>query len=281
MSTVDAESEAGASDLAADGDTPEHGAVSATRAIAVIAQRDLIRQVKHPGMLVSQAMQMVFIVVIFGVGFNSMIRPSDGLPFSAYVFPGIIAIQVVTVGINSGLGYAWDREFGVLREMLVAPAPKMCLPVGKVVATGAVVCVQSAIMLLLSPILEVPLTPTGFVYGTAAYTFLGMVFSSIGLLLATAITRIQTLQSSVSLATFPMLFLSGSVFRPDDLPAWLSGLITVNPMSYGVDLVRHVLLEAAGTGVPGGGLAHPAVDVAVLGGFVVAAFAVIRLRVGK
>ncbi|WP_253863880.1 ABC transporter permease [Prauserella halophila] len=262
-------------------DAPEHGAVSATRAIVVIAQRDLIRQVKHPGMLVSQAMQMVFIVVIFGVGFNSMIRPSDGLPFSAYVFPGIIAIQVVTVGINSGLGYAWDREFGVLREMLVAPAPKMCLPVGKIFATGTVVCVQSAIMLLLSPILEVPLTPAGFAYGTAAYTFVGIVFSSIGLLLATAITRIQTLQSSVSLATFPMLFLSGSVFRPDDLPAWLSGLITVNPMSYGVDLVRHLLLNAAGTGVPGSGLAHPLVDFAVLCGFLVAGFTAIRIRVGR
>lgn len=75
----------------------EHATVGATRAMAVIAQRDLIRQIKHRGMLFSQAMQMIFIVVIFGVGFNSMIQPSDGLPFSAFVFPGIIAIQVSTL----------------------------------------------------------------------------------------------------------------------------------------------------------------------------------------
>jgi ABC-2 type transport system permease protein len=251
----------------------ERPVVSATRAITVITQRDLIRQVKHPGMLATQAMQMVFIVVVFGVGFNDMIPPSGGLPFSAYVFPGIIAIQVVTVGINAGLGYAWDREFGVLREMLVAPVPKVCLPAGKVVATGVIGCVQSAVMLLLSPILGVPLTAGGFVMATLAYTLTGIVFATVGLLLATTMKHIQSLQAAVSLAMFPMLFLSGSVFRPDAIPGWLAAAITVNPMSYAVDLVRHVLL--------GGGFLPPVADLVVLLGVGLAAGAVIRLRVGR
>ncbi|HEX2300629.1 MAG TPA: ABC transporter permease, partial [Pseudonocardiaceae bacterium] len=193
------------------------------------------------------------------------------------VFPGIIAIQVVTVGINAGLGYAWDREFGVLREMLVAPVPKVCLPAGKVVATGVIVAVQAAAMLLASPLLQVPLTATGLLAGTAAYTLAGMVFAGIGLLLATSIKRIQTLQSSVALAMFPMLFLSGSVFRPEDIPDWLGGLIMINPMSYAVDLVRHVVLA----GRPYAGLAPAGVDLLVLLGAGLLAAVCIRWRVGR
>lgn len=253
------------------------GTAGVARAVAVIAQRDLIRQLKHPGMLVTQAMQMLFVVVVFGVGFNAMIGPSGGLPFSAYVFPGIIAIQVVTVGINAGLGYAWDREFGVLREMLVAPVPKVCLPAGKVVATGVIVGVQAAAMLLASPLLQVPLTATGLLAGTAAYTLAGMVFAGIGLLLATSIKRIQTLQSSVALAMFPMLFLSGSVFRPEDIPGWLGGLIMINPMSYAVDLVRHVVLA----GRQYAGLASAGVDLLMLLGIGLLAAVCIRWRVGR
>lgn len=259
----------------------ERAAVGAFRSIGVIAQRDLIRQLRNPGMLATQAMQMVFVVVVFGVGFNSMIAPDGGLPFSAYVFPGVIAIQIVTVAINSGLGYAWDREFGVLREMQVAPTPKVCLPAGKVVATGIIVCVQSAIMLLLSPLLSVPLTLLGFLGATLAYTVAGMVFSAIGLFLATAIRRVQTLQSSVALLMFPMLFLSGAVFRPEQLPGWLTAVVAVNPMSYAVDLVRHVLLNAAGEQVPGGGQAHPLFDLVLLLAFGAVAGIAVRLRVGR
>lgn len=259
----------------------ERTSVGALRSISVIAQRDLLRQLRNPGMLVTQAMQMVFVVIIFGVGFDSMIEPEAGLPFSAYVFPGVIAIQVVTLGINSGLGYAWDREFGVLREMLVAPTPKICLPAGKVVATGIIGFVQSSIMLLLSPLLDVPLTFVGFIGASLAYTLAGMVFSSIGLFLAVAIKRVQTLQSSVALAMFPMLFLSGAVFRPDHLPEWLIAVIAINPMSYAVDLVRHVLLNAAGQAVPGGGQAHPILDLVVLLTFGAAAGIAVRLRVGR
>lgn len=252
------------------------GLAGVVRAITVIAQRDLIRQLKHPGMLLTQAMQMFFVVVVFGIGFNSMVRADGGLPFSAYVFPGIIAIQVVTVGMNAGLGYAWDREFGILKEMSVAPVPKVCMAGGKVVATGVTVSVQAAAMLLVSPLLAVRLTPGALVGGVLAYALTGMVFAGIGLLLATSIRRVQTLQSSVALTMFPMLFLSGSVFRPENLPDWLAALIAVNPMSYAVDLVRHIVL----TGGQFSPIASLGTDVLVLLGIGVLSAVCIRIRVG-
>jgi ABC-2 type transport system permease protein len=246
----------------------------AVRAVLVIAGRDLWRQVHRPGLLLSNAAQVLFFVVIYAVGFDATVGDVDGVPFSAYVLPGIISIQVATVGITTGLSYAWDREYGVLREMLVAPVPRMCLPLGKVLGTTVVVAVQSLALLLCAPVFGLTVAPATILLAEAVYLLGAVVFSLIGLLLATVLRRVQTLQACVQLAMFPMLFLSGSVFRPDGLPVWLGALIRVNPLTYVVDLSRHVLI---GTG----GVAPALVDALVLVGICLACWVGIRLRVGR
>lgn len=244
------------------------------RALAVVAGRDLYRQARHPGTLVAQAVQVVFFLLVYAVGFDGMIGSVDGVPFSAYVFPGIIAIQVVTLGVSSGLSYAFDREYGALREMLVAPVPRLCLPLGKVLATAVTAGAQSAVMLVFAPLLGLRLTVLSYPVGVAAFTLVGAIFGLFGAFLATAITRVQTLQSAVQLAMYPLLFLSGSVFRPDGGPAWLSVALKVNPMTYAVDGVRHLL-------VPAGGALPWWLDLAVTGGLAVVFSVVLRLRVGR
>lgn len=245
------------------------------RAVAVIAHRDLLRQLKRPGVLFSQAVQIVFFVLVYAVGFDGMIgavRP--GVPFSAYVFPGIIAIQVVSIGVASGQTYAWDREYGVLRELLVAPVPRICLPLGKVVAGAGTVTVQSVLMLAFAPLAGVPVTPRRFCLAAGCYALSAAVFSVLGLCLATLIKRVQTLQATVQLAMFPMLFLSGSVFSPEDAPGWLAAAMHANPMTYAVDLARQSLL-----GTPG--LLPWWADLTALAGVLVPALGLLRLRSGR
>lgn len=253
---------------------PEHTLRSSTRATMVIAFRDLLRQTRHPGVLLSQAVQIVFFVLVFAVGFDHMIGAVDGVAFSAYVFPGIIAIQVVTLGVTAGLSYAWDREYGVLRELLVAPLPRVCLPLGKVVATSALLSVQSVVMLLFAPLLGLALTPVSFLAAALAFTASGAVFSVLGLFLAITIRRVETLQSVVQLAMYPLLFLSGSVFRVQDAPTWLVTVIHLNPMTYSVDLVRQALFGGIGSAVMW-------LDCAVLLALVVTLGAGIRLQMGR
>jgi ABC-2 type transport system permease protein len=245
------------------------------RAISVIAHRDLLRQAKRPGMLVSQAVQIVFFVLVYAVGFDGMIGSvGSGTPFSAYVFPGIIAIQVVSVGVASGQTYAWDREYGVLRELLVAPVPRICLPLGKVAAGAGMVTVQSVVMLAFAPLAGVPLTPFRFAAAAGCFALTAALFSVIGLCLATLIQRVQTLQSTVQLAMFPMLFLSGSVFSPEEAPGWLAAAMHLNPMTYAVDLARQCLLGGAGL--------HPwQADLAALCAVLALALALLRLRSGR
>ncbi|MFD7287902.1 ABC transporter permease [Streptomyces sp. NPDC059863] len=243
----------------------------ALRAIGVIAHRDLLRQVKRPGMLVSQGVQILFFVLVYAVGFNGMIGSVGSVSFSAYVFPGIIAIQVVSIGVASGQTYAWDREYGVLRELLVAPVPRICLPLGKVVAGAGMVTAQSVVMLAFAPLTGVELTPGRFTAAVGAYALAAVVFSVIGLCLATVIKRVQTLQAAVQLAMFPMLFLSGSVFSAQDAPDWLAWIMHLNPMTYAVDLARQTLLGD-------GGLLPWWADLGALAGILVAVLAVLRVR---
>ncbi|MFJ4825640.1 ABC transporter permease [Streptomyces bacillaris] len=248
--------------------------IVALRAIGVIAHRDLLRQVKRPGMLVSQGVQILFFVLVYAVGFNAMIGSVGAMPFSAYVFPGIIAIQVVSIGVASGQTYAWDREYGVLRELLVAPVPRICLPLGKVVAGAGMVSGQSIVMLAFAPLAGIELTPGRFAAAVGVYALTAVVFSVIGLSLATVIKRVQTLQATVQLAMFPMLFLSGSVFSAQDAPDWLAWIMHLNPMTYAVDLARQTLLG-------NGGLLPWWADLGALAGFLLLVLTVLRLRSGR
>jgi ABC-2 type transport system permease protein len=247
---------------------------ASARAILIIAQRDLFRQVRHPGVLAAQAVQILFFILVYAVGFDGMIAPVDGVPFSAYVYPGIIAVQVVTVGISSGLTYAWDRDYGVLKEMLVAPVPRICLPLGKVAATLTLMAGQSAVMLAAAPLLGLDLSVLSFTAGVAVFAVTAAVFSVIGLLLATMIASVQTLQAAVQMGMYPLLFLSGSVFNPEQVPGWLAVAMAVNPMTYAVDLARHALLGTAG-GCP------VWLVVLVLAGLLATTGTALRARVGS
>ncbi|GAA2978737.1 ABC transporter permease [Actinokineospora diospyrosa] len=244
------------------------------RALGVVAARDLHRQARHPGVLVAQGVQVLFFLLVYAIGFDGMIGSVDGLPFSAYVYPGIVAIQVVTLGVSSGLTYAFDREYGMLREMLVAPVPRLCLPLGKVVATAVLAGGQAAVMLAFAPLLGLPLSLVGYLGGVLAFAVVCVVFGLAGVLLATLVPQVQTLQSVVQMAMYPLLFLSGSVFRPDAGPGWLSAVMRINPMTYATDAIRHLL-------IPGHGAFPLWLDLVVLAGLTAVLATVLRWKVGR
>ncbi|MEU8887188.1 ABC transporter permease [Streptomyces sp. NPDC048442] len=227
-----------------------NSAAVAVRAVGVVAGRDLYRLVGQPGMLATQGLQMLFFLLVYAIGFNGMIGSVGDVPFSAYVFPGILAIQVVSTGVNTGMSFAWDRRFGFLREMEVAPVPRWSLPLGKAAGTTVIGTAQSAVLLAFAPIAGVHLTPLSALLGLVVCAATAAVFCGVGLVLALLFTRIEVLQGAVQLAMFPLLFLSGSIFRPDQAPGWLSSAMYANPMSYCVDLLRQVLINMPGGKVP-------------------------------
>lgn len=251
----------------------------AVRAVSVVAGRDVYRLISRPGMLATQGLQMLFFLLVYAIGFNGMVDAVGDVSFSAYVFPGILAIQVVSTGVNTGMSFAWDRRFGFLREMEVAPVPRWSLPLGKATGTTLIGTGQSALLLAFAPLVGVQLTVGTAVLGLLVCAVTAAVFCGVGLVLALVFERIEVLQGAVQLAMFPLLFLSGSIFRPDQVPGWLSTAMYLNPMTYCVDLLRGVLLGLSGSHVPQfvpywvdlGAMAVPAVLLTL----------VIRLRSGR
>jgi ABC-2 type transport system permease protein len=249
-----------------------------TRAVTVIAHRELLKQFSQRSALVTQAIQMVFFLLLYVVGFGGMIGSVGDVPFGSYVFPGIVAIHLVTTGMSAGITFAWDREYGFMREMLVAPIPRLTVPVGKTAGITVQAVVQSVVLLLLAPFVGLELTRWSFLLALGVCALTAIVFCSIGLLLATVISRIAVLQGVIQLAMFPLLFLSGSVFRPDQVPHWLAAGMRANPMTYAVDLLRQALLPATAS--------FPRLltawgDLGVLAAILVVAVAGTRLRMGR
>jgi ABC-2 type transport system permease protein len=220
------------------------------RAVAVVAQRELLRQLKQRSSLAAQALQMVFFLLVYAVGVASQVPTSGGLSFAAFVFPGIVAINVVTTGVSAGMTYAWDREYGFAREMFVAPVPRIAIPLGKALGVTVQATVQASVLLLAAPVVGVRLGAVSFLLGLVTAALVAAVFCLLGLLLACLVHRADVLQSMVQLLMYPLLFLSGSVFDPASAPTWLQTAMHLNPMSYAVDLLRQALLVSQPGVVP-------------------------------
>lgn len=246
----------------------------AVRVITTIAAREIFRQLAQPAALVTQAIQLGFFFLVYAIGVGSMVGQTGDVAFAAYVFPGIVMIHLATAASSMGLSFAWDKEFGFIRELLVAPAPRWTLPVGKATGAGSFVAAQSGILLLFTPLAGVPLTASRWLQSLGVCVLAAAAFSLIGLLVAVTVQRAETAQGFVQIAMFPMLFLSGAVFRADTAPGWLGVIIQLNPLTYCVDLLRHTLLTQTGS-VPAA--ANPAVEtVCLVAGIVVAVLGIAR-----
>lgn len=230
-------------------------AIRSVSVIGTIAAREIRRQLAQPAALITQAIQLGFFFLVYAIGIGSMVGASGDVSFVAYVFPGIVMIHLATAASSMGLSYAWDREYGFIRELLVAPAPRWTLPVGKAAGAASFVAAQCGLLLLFAPLADISLTVPRWILAVAACALAAGAFSLLGLLVAVTVRRAETAQGCVQIAMFPMLFLSGAVFRADTVPGWLAGVIAVNPLTYCVDLLRHTLLgptmTASSAGSPG------------------------------
>ncbi len=222
------------------------------RAIWVIAYRELLRFIQDRSrMLSSFAMPLLFLV-IFGAGFNRIIGSmTPGVDFIQFMYPGIIAMTVLMTSLTSGISVIWDREFGFLKEVLVAPLSRTGVVLGKVVGGSGVAIAQGLVMLALAPLLGVSLTPLMVLKLIPLLMVLSITLSALGILLASRMRSQQGFQLVMQLLIVPLIFLSGVFFPINNVPQWLEVISKINPVTYGVDAIRQLFLggEAASFGV--------------------------------
>ena len=220
------------------------------RGLWVVAYRELLRLAHDRARLLSSLAQPLLFFVMFGAGFGRLIGGmTPGVNFIQFLFPGIIAQTVFMTSIFSGLSVVWDREFGFLRELLVAPISRFGIVAGKVLGGAILALIQAAAILCLAPVLGVHLTLGIVLTVTPLLVLFSFALSSLGILMASRIGSQQGFQMMMQLFIMPMIFLSGAFFPLNRAPEWLSLVSRLNPLTYGVDAIRHAFLDpTAGAG---------------------------------
>jgi len=182
-------------------------------------------------------------LVVFGSGLSgTMGMLAPGVNFSKFIFPGIVGMTVLMTSFTAGVSVVWDREFGFLKEVLVAPISRVAVAAGKTLGGATIALIQGIVMLLFAPIFGVSLPP-GIVLKLLPVMFLvASALSAMGILLASRIKSMEAHQVVMQFLMFPMIFLSGVFFPVGNLPSWMSVLVKINPATYGVDSIRQLVL---------------------------------------
>lgn len=215
----------------------------ALKTIYIIWRREIIRYRRDKARIVSSLVQPVMFLIIFGAGFQQTLASSD-LPvdYVQFMYPGIIAMGVMGVAMFSTISTVWDREFGFLKEILVAPVGRSSIAAGKTIGATTIATLQSVILLAISPIVGVKLTFASAVEVVLLMVLLGLALSALGLLIASLLKTTESFGLLMQLLIFPMFFLSGAFFPLTNVPEWMAWIAKINPLTYGVDAIRQAML---------------------------------------
>jgi ABC-2 type transport system permease protein len=227
------------------------------RAIYIIWYRDVLRYWRDRARLVASLAQPLLFLIVFGTGLSSALSGAGGglggaagaaagLTYTQFIFPGIIGMSVLFSAIFASMSIVWDREFGFLKEVLVAPIDRSAVAIGKSLGGATQAMVQGLILLILAPVIGVKLT-LGSVLALIPLVFvLAFALSSMGVAIASRMKSMQGFQVVVNFLMMPMFFLSGALFPLSGLPVWMTVLTRLDPAAYGMDPLRRVVLGGAG-----------------------------------
>jgi ABC-2 type transport system permease protein len=211
------------------------------RAVKVVWNRELLRFFRNRLRLVTSFVQPILFLVVIGTGFGALAPSSGNVNFKTFMFPGILAMTVLFTALFSAISIVWDREFGFLREMLVAPVHRGAILIGKCAGGATTAVIQGALMLLLAGLVGVPYSPGLLLTLLGEMIIIAIALTALGVLLASRMSEIQSFQAVMQFVVMPMFFLSGAIFPPSGLPEWLSVLTRLDPLSYAVDPMRRAV----------------------------------------
>jgi ABC-2 type transport system permease protein len=203
------------------------------------------RSVRHDLRAITSLVQPVLFLFVLGTGLSRL--ASRGLPagvdFKTFIYPGVLAMSVLFTAIFSAASIVWDREFGFLREMLVAPIRRWAIVVGKCLGGATVATIQGIIFLALAGVANVPYNPILLLTLVGELLLLSFTLTAFGVMMAARIKQIQAFMALTQLFVLPLFFLSGALYPLNGLPAWLTVLTRIDPLSYIVAPMRHAVFD--------------------------------------
>ena len=223
---------------------PTRSARSELRAIKVVWKRELIRFSRDRLRILTSLMQPFLFLFVLGTGLSTIARAgTHGVNLRTFVYPGVLCMAVMFTAMFSAASLVWDREFGFLREMMVAPVRSSSLVLGKCLGGATVAGFQGVIVLALAGLVGVPYAFPLIVTVMAIQILLAFTITAFGVMAAARVTQMQSFMALMQMAIMPMFFLSGALFPVVGLPLWLSILNRLDPLTYAVDPMRRAVFE--------------------------------------
>jgi ABC-2 type transport system permease protein len=210
-------------------------------AIGALTRRDLLRFARDRSQILGTIGRPIIWMLLFASGLRhaSSELPLGGrMGYSQFAYAGGIAMTILFGGMFQGVTVVWDREFGMLRAVLVAPVSRAAIALGKTLAGASVTMVQALVAAAFAPLVDVPVDGIGALRLAGAMALMAVAITALG---NTVGARMKTFEGFGVLSNFvvlPLYFLSGGVFPPEGLAPWMRVAVALNPVSYGVDLMR-------------------------------------------
>jgi ABC-2 type transport system permease protein len=224
---------------------PERSLRSDLRAASIVWRRELIRFQRDRLRAVTALIQPLLFLLVLGTGLSSLARGSMpvGFSFKTFIYPGVLAMSVLFTAIFSAASIVWDREFGFLREMLVAPVSRAAIVTGKCLGGATIATFQGIVMLALARLAGVPYQPVLLITLVGELLLLSFTLTAFGVMMAARIKQFQAFMALTQMLVMPLFFLSGALYPLRGLPGWLSVLTRLDPLTYIVDPMRKAVFS--------------------------------------
>jgi ABC-2 type transport system permease protein len=214
------------------------------RAVKVVWKRELIRFGRDRLRILTSLMQPFLFLFVLGTGLSKIASAgTHGVNLRTFVYPGVLCMAVMFTAMFSAASLVWDREFGFLREMMVAPVRRSSLVLGKCLGGATVAGFQGVIVLCLAGLVGVPYALGLLIVVFAVQLLLAFTITAFGVMVAARTAQMQSFMALMQMAIMPMFFLSGALFPVSGLPQWLAILNRLDPLTYAVDPIRRVVFS--------------------------------------
>ena len=223
---------------------PKRSFSSELRAIKIVWRRELIRFVNDPLRIATSLVQPLLFLFVLGSGLQTLSRAgTHGVSLRTFIYPGILCITVMFIAMFSAASIVWDREFGFLREMMVAPVRRSSIVIGKCLGGATVASAQGVIVLALAGTVGVPYNAVLILGVMGLQLLLAFTITAFGVMIAIRIKQMQSFMGVMQMIVMPMFFISGALFPASGLPGWLEVLNRIDPLTYAVDPMRRLVFS--------------------------------------
>jgi ABC-2 type transport system permease protein len=210
-------------------------------AVYVIVMREFKKFVRERSRLISTVARPMIWLFLVGAGMSRLVQPVEGVSYTQFMFPGILGLTILFSSIFSSISIIWDKEFGFMKEILVAPVSRFSIVLGKALSGTVVSTIQAAVILLLFPLVGMSLAPSTIVAVLLLCAFTAFSISAFGIVLATFYDSYESFSVIMNFIVMPMFFLSGAMYPVKLLPGALRFASRINPLTYGVDALKHLM----------------------------------------